>query len=175
MKKILVTGGCGYIGSHTAIDLLENGYDVISIDDNSRSGTYLLDGIEKITGKRIKNYKVDLKNFDETLAVFQENNDIEGIIHFAAYKAVGESVAEPLSYYENNLFSLVNILKCVKEFSIPNFVFSSSCTVYGNPDVIPVTETSPVKKQSLLTGQPSKWVKLLLKILPKYSPAMRYF
>ena len=92
MKKILVTGGCGYIGAHTVVDLLENGYEVISIDDNSRSSTYLLDGIEKITGTRIKNYKVDLKNFDETLAVFQENEDITGIIHFAAYKAVGESV-----------------------------------------------------------------------------------
>lgn len=146
MKKILVTGGCGYIGSHTVVDLLENGYEVISIDDNSRSNDYLINGIERITGKRIKNYKVDLKNFDETLAVFQENEDINGIIHFAAYKAVGESVAEPLLYYENNLFSLVNILKCVKEFNIQNFVFSSSCTVYGNPDAIPVIETSPTKK-----------------------------
>ncbi len=146
MKKILVTGGCGYIGAHTVVDLLENGYEVISIDDNSRSGTYLIEGIEKITGVRIKNYNVDLKNFDETRAVFEENGDLEGIIHFAAYKAVGESVAEPLMYYENNLFSLVNILKCVKEFAIPNFVFSSSCTVYGNPDIIPVTESSPVKK-----------------------------
>ncbi|MGN6214646.1 UDP-glucose 4-epimerase GalE [Parafilimonas sp.] len=146
MKKILVTGGCGYIGAHTVVDLLENGYEVISIDDNSRSGTYLLDGIEKITGRNIKNYNVDLKNFDETRAVFQENEDIQGIIHFAAYKAVGESVAEPLMYYENNLFSLVNILKCAKEFNIPNFVFSSSCTVYGNPDKIPVTESSPTKK-----------------------------
>src|SRR5690348_17143658 len=146
MKKILVTGGCGYIGSHTVVDLIENGYDVISIDDNSRSTTYLLDGIEKITGKKIKNYKVDLKNFDETLAVFQENEDILGIIHFAAYKAVGESVEKPLDYFENNLFSLINLLKCTKEFSIPNFVFSSSCTVYGNPDVIPVTEESAIKK-----------------------------
>jgi UDP-glucose 4-epimerase len=146
MQKILVTGGCGYIGSHTVVDLIENGYEVVSIDDNSRSTTYLLDGIERLTGKKLKNYKVDLKNFDETLAVFQENEDITGIIHFAAYKAVGESVEEPLMYYENNLYSLVNLLKCVKEFNIPNFVFSSSCTVYGNPDSIPVTEQSPVKK-----------------------------
>lgn len=145
MKKILVTGGCGFIGAHTVVDLIENGYEVISIDDNSRSSDYLLEGIEKITGKRIKNYKVDLKNFDETLAVFQENEGIDGIIHFAAYKAVGESVGAPLLYYENNLFSLINVLKCVKEFNIPNFVFSSSCTVYGNPDAIPVTETSPEK------------------------------
>jgi len=146
MQKILVTGGCGYIGSHTVVDLIENGFDVISIDDNSRSTTYLIDGIEKITGKKLKNYKVDLKNFDETLAVFQENEDITGVIHFAAYKAVGESVEKPLDYFENNLFSLINLLKCVKEFSISNFVFSSSCTVYGNPDSIPVTEQSPIKK-----------------------------
>ena len=146
MKKILVTGGCGYIGSHTVVDLIENGFDVISIDDNSRSTTYLLEGIEKITQKKLKNYKVDLKNFDETLAVFQENEDIMGVIHFAAYKAVGESVEMPLDYFENNLFSLINLLKCVKEFNIQNFVFSSSCTVYGNPDKIPVTEESPIKK-----------------------------
>ena len=146
MAKILVTGGCGFIGSHTIVDLLENGFSVISIDDNSRSTSYAVTGIEKITGKKIKNYKVDLKNFDETRAVFQENEDITGIIHFAAYKAVGESVAEPLRYYENNLFGLINLLKCVEEFDIPYFVFSSSCTVYGNPDTIPVTELSPTKK-----------------------------
>lgn len=146
MSKILVTGGCGFIGSHTVVDLIENGFDVISIDDNSRSTTYLLDGIEKITGKKLKNYKVDLKNFDETLAVFQENPDIAGVIHFAAYKAVGESVEKPLDYFENNMFSLINLLKCVKEFKIDNFVFSSSCTVYGNPDSIPVTEKTPTKK-----------------------------
>ncbi len=146
MEKILVTGGCGYIGSHTIVDLMENGFDVISIDDNSRSTPYLLDGIEKITGKKVKNYKVDLKNFDETRAVFQENEDITGIIHFAAYKAVGESVEQPLEYFENNLSSLINLLKCVQEFQTPNFVFSSSCTVYGNPDTIPVTEKSPIKK-----------------------------
>lgn len=146
MSKILVTGGCGFIGSHTVVDLIENGFDVISIDDNSRSTTYLLNGIEKITGKKLKNYKVDLKNFDETLAVFQENPDISGVIHFAAYKAVGESVEMPLDYFENNLFSLINLLKCVKEFKVNNFVFSSSCTVYGSPDAIPVTEQTPTKK-----------------------------
>jgi len=145
MAKILVTGGCGYIGSHTIVDLIENGFDVISIDDNSRSTAFAIDGIEKITGKRIKNYTVDLKNFDDTLAVFEENKDILGIIHFAAYKAVGESVEQPLSYYENNLFSLINLLKCVKAFNVSHFVFSSSCTVYGSPDSIPVTELSPVK------------------------------
>ncbi len=146
MAKILVTGGCGYIGSHTIVDLIENGFDVISVDDNSRSTDYLLNGIYRITGKKVKNYHVDLKNFDDTLAIFQENDDIEGVIHFAAYKAVGESVEEPLMYYENNMFSLVNLLKCVREFEIPYFVFSSSCTVYGNPDEVPVTEQTPEKK-----------------------------
>ncbi len=146
MQKILVTGGCGFIGSHTVVDLIENGFEVISIDDNSRSTTYLLDGIEKITGKKLKNYKVDLKNFDETLAVFQENPDITGVIHFAAYKAVGESVEIPLDYFENNLFGLINLLKCVKEFKVQHFVFSSSCTVYGSPAVIPVTEETPTQK-----------------------------
>jgi len=145
MAKILVTGGCGYIGSHTIVDLVENGFEVISIDDNSRSTALALDGIEKITGKRVKNYTVDLKNFDDTQAVFEENKDILGIIHFAAYKAVGESVEQPLSYYENNLFSLINLLKCAKAFHVSHFVFSSSCTVYGSPDSIPVTEASPVK------------------------------
>lgn len=146
MKKILVTGGCGYIGSHTIVDLVQNGFDVISVDNNSRSNAGVLLGIEKITGKKIKNYPVDLCIFDDTHAIFQENNDIAGIIHFAAYKAVGESVEKPLLYFENNLNSLVNILKCVAEFKVPNFVFSSSCTVYGNPDEIPVTENTPQKK-----------------------------
>ncbi|HEX6916067.1 MAG TPA: UDP-glucose 4-epimerase GalE [Chitinophagaceae bacterium] len=146
MAKILVTGGCGYIGSHTIVDLIENGFEVISVDDNSRSTDYLLDGIQKITGKKIKNYHVDLKNCDDTLAIFQENPDINGVIHFAAYKAVGESVQEPLLYYENNIYSLVNLLKCVQEFRVPYFVFSSSCTVYGNPDEVPVTEDTPEKK-----------------------------
>src|SRR5688500_18849817 len=131
MATILVTGGSGYIGSHTIVDLIENGFDVISVDNNSRSNPAMLEGVEKITGKKVKNYKVDLCNFDDTFAIFQENEDIVGIIHFAAYKAVGESVEKPLMYFENNLNSLINLLKCVQEFKIPWFVFSSSCTVYG--------------------------------------------
>ena len=145
MRKILVTGGCGYIGSHTIVDLIENGYDVISVDNNSRSNDNVLKGIEQITGKKIKNYKVDLCNFDDTFAIFQENEDINGIIHFAAYKSVGESVEKPLLYFENNLTSLINLLKCVQEFQTPHFVFSSSCSVYGNPDEIPVTEKTVPK------------------------------
>ena len=146
MNKILVTGGCGYIGSHTIVDLLENGFEVISADNNSRSKDTILDGVEKITGKKIKNYKVDLCIYDDVVAIFQENPGIRGIIHFAAYKSVGESVEKPLLYFENNLNSLINILKCADEFSIPNFVFSSSCTVYGNPDRVPVTEDTLQKK-----------------------------
>ena len=145
MSKILVTGGCGYIGSHTIVDLIENGYEVISVDNNSRSSDNVLKGIEQITGKKVKNYKVDLCNFDDTFAIFQENEDINGIIHFAAYKSVGESVKKPLMYFENNLTSLINVLKCVQEFQTPNFVLSSSCSVYGNPDEIPVTEKTVPK------------------------------
>ena len=145
MKKILVTGGCGYIGAHTIVDLIEHGFDVVSADNNSRSNENILDAVKKITGKAVKNYKVDLCIYDDTFAIFQENPDIVGIIHFAAYKAVGESVEKPLLYFENNLNSLINILKCADEFAVPNFVFSSSCTVYGNPDTIPVTEETPMK------------------------------
>ena len=145
MEKILVTGGCGYIGSHTIVDLVNNGFDVVCADNNSRSNEDILEGVEKIIGKKIKNYKVDLCIYDDTYAIFQENPDIKGIIHFAAYKAVGESVEKPLLYFENNLNSLINILKCAEEFSVPHFVFSSSCTVYGNPDSMIVTEETPQK------------------------------
>ncbi|HEX3023880.1 MAG TPA: UDP-glucose 4-epimerase GalE [Chitinophagaceae bacterium] len=179
MKKILVTGGCGYIGSHTIVDLIENGFEVISIDDNSRSTNYGLHGIEKITGKKVKNYKVDLKNFDETQAVFQENTDIIGVIHFAAYKAVGESVQQPLMYFENNLFSLINLLRCVKEFNVPHFVFSSSCTVYGNPDAIPVTESSPIKKAESPYGATKQMGEVMLQDFSKTENVstilLRYF
>ncbi len=142
MKKILVTGGCGYIGSHTIVDLIQNGFEVISADDNSRSKPNTLDGVEKITGVKVKNYTVNLCIFDDTHAIFVENPDIDGIIHFAAYKSVGESVEKPLMYFENNMNSLINILRCAAEFNIPHFVFSSSCTVYGNPTESPVTETT---------------------------------
>jgi UDP-glucose 4-epimerase len=145
MKKILVTGGSGYIGSHTLVDLIENGFEVISADNNSRSTPSMLLGVEKITGKKIKNYKVDLCNYDETRAIFEENIDIIGVIHFAAFKAVGESVEKPMLYFQNNLSSLINVVRCIEEFKTPYFVFSSSCTVYGNPDAIPVTEETPRK------------------------------
>lgn len=142
--KVLVTGGCGYIGAHTIVDLINNGFDVVSVDSNIRSSTQLLDGIEKITGKKVRNYKVDLCNLEDTNAVFHENRDIVGVIHFAALKAVGESVTEPLMYFQNNLTSLINVLKCVKEYNVPNLVFSSSCSVYGNTKELPVVETTPI-------------------------------
>jgi UDP-glucose 4-epimerase len=145
MKKILVTGGCGYIGVHTIVDLIENGFEVISVDNNSRSNISILQGAEKITGKKIINYTIDLCDFEKTISLFHEQKDIFGIIHFAAYKAVGESVENPLMYFDNNITSLINILKCVEQFKVPHFVFSSSCTVYGNPDAVPVTEETPLK------------------------------
>jgi UDP-glucose 4-epimerase len=145
MKKILVTGGCGYIGVHTIVDLIQNGFEVISVDNNSRSNEDILINAAAITGKKIKNYAVDLCDLESTENIFKEHRDILGIIHFAAFKAVGESVDQPLLYYQNNLTSLVNILKCAEAFNVPHFVFSSSCTVYGNPDSIPVTEATPQK------------------------------
>ncbi len=146
MNKILVTGGCGYIGGHTIVDLIENGFEVISADDLSRGSAKMLQGIEKIVGKQIKNYKVDLCNLDDTEAIFLENPDIIGIIHFAAFKAVGESVEHPLMYFRNNFNSLINILHCAEEFDVNNFVFSSSCSVYGNPAELPVIETMPFQE-----------------------------
>ncbi len=145
MPTILVTGGCGYIGSHTIVDLVENGYDVISVDNNSRSGTRLLEGVKKIIGRDITNYTVDLCDFEATRKIFRQHK-IDGIIHFAAFKSVEESVQAPLLYFQNNLISQINILRCTEEFNVSCFVFSSSCSVYGNADVIPVTEETPLKK-----------------------------
>jgi UDP-glucose 4-epimerase len=122
MQTILVTGGCGYIGAHTIVDLIENGFNVISVDNLSNATDKSLIGIEKITGKTVKNYQVDLTDALKTENIFKENPSIIGIIHFAAYKAVGESVEKPLAYYENNLFGLINLLKCVEAFKVPHFV-----------------------------------------------------
>jgi UDP-glucose 4-epimerase len=180
MAKILVTGGCGYIGSHTIVDLMENGYEVISVDDNSRSTASVLKGVEKITGKPVKNYKVDLCNYDDTYAIFQENEDIKGIIHFAAFKAVGESVEKPLMYFENNLTSLINLLKCVQDFNTPWFVFSSSCTVYGEPDNSIVTEETAPKPAASPYGYTKQMGEQILGEFQKAHPAtqtilLRYF
>lgn len=146
MNKILVTGGCGYIGSHTIVDLVRNGYEVISIDNLSRGFQQTINGVAAILGKPVKNYMVDLCHLEDVRAVFEENQDIVGIIHFAAYKSVNESVSKPLEYFRNNLTSLLNILQCAKEFDVENFVFSSSCSVYGNADTLPVTEQEPMKE-----------------------------
>ncbi len=142
----MVTGGCGYIGSHTLVDLINNGFELISVDNNSRSDESILDGVEKITGTRVLNYKVDLTDLEATLALFADNTDIEGVIHFAAFKSVPESVKEPLLYFMNNMNSLMNILGCSEEFGVKHFVFSSSCSVYGNLKELPVTENSPLKE-----------------------------
>ena len=145
MQTILVTGGCGYIGAHTLVDLMENGFDVISADNLSRASESSLLGVEKITGKKIKNYSYDLTDKNETELIFKENPNITGIIHFAAYKAVGESVEKPLDYYDNNIGSLVTLLQMAVQYKVKHFIFSSSCTVYGNPDSIPVTENTPLQ------------------------------
>ena len=144
--KILVTGGTGYIGSHTVVELQQKGFDVIIVDNLSNSNINVLSSIEKITGIKPEFEEFDLIDRDKTADFFKRHNDIRGIIHFAAYKAVGESVEKPLMYYRNNLFSLVNILQGMKDNNIENFVFSSSCTVYGQPEELPVTEDAPVQK-----------------------------
>ncbi|MBC35808.1 MAG: UDP-glucose 4-epimerase GalE [Bacteroidetes bacterium] len=144
--KILVTGGTGYIGSHTVVELQAKGHEVIIIDNLSNSNINVLDAIEKISGIKPEFENFDLADMAKTEDFFQRNNDIDGIIHFAAFKAVGESVDNPLMYYRNNLYSLVNILQGMKDNSIPNLVFSSSCTVYGQPEELPVNEEAPVQK-----------------------------
>lgn len=144
MATILVTGGCGYIGSHTIVDLIDHGFDVISIDNFARSTPRLLAGIEKITGKKVMNYPVDLCNPAALQAVLRAHPEIEGIIHFAAFKTVPESVEKPLLYFHNNLLSLINLLDYIQTYQVPYFVFSSSCSVYGNTDQLPVVEETPL-------------------------------
>lgn len=144
MKKILVTGGAGYIGSHTIVDMVNNGYDVISVDNFSNAKPQALTGIQQIIGKPIKNYDIDLCDLEATRKVFAEHPDLKGVIHFAAFALVGESVEHPIRYYRNNLYSLLNVLDAMQEFNVSNLIFSSSCSVYGNPDQLPVTEATPM-------------------------------
>lgn len=145
--KILITGGAGYIGSHTIIEILENtNWEVLSIDNYSSSSEKSYQRIERITGKKINYYNIDLTDLSLTEKVFEENKGIAGIIHFAAFKSVPESVENPLLYYHNNLNSLINILKCQEKYGVPNLIFSSSCSVYGNLDELPVTENTPLNK-----------------------------
>ena len=142
MGKIAVTGACGYIGSHTLVDLIENGFEVISIDNNSRSEVGALKGVQKITGIEVPHYCVDLCDFLATKSIF-EKEDIDGIIHFAAYKLVSESVSNAIAYYKNNLQSLLNVLQLAESHKVSSFIFSSSCSVYGNVEELPVTEQTP--------------------------------
>ena len=143
---MIVTGGMGYIGSHTIVDLIQKGFEVVSIDNLSRANPHCIEGIKQITGVTVKNYQVDLCDSGKTRDVISENRDAVGIIHFGAYKDVLESVNEPLVYYHNNISSTVNVLKCAEEFKIKHFIFSSSCTVYGNIETLPVSEETPFGK-----------------------------
>ncbi len=147
-KQVLVTGGTGYIGSHTAVELIGDGFEVIIADNLSNSRIEVLDGIEQITGVRPLFEKFDLCDNNKVIQLFKKYPDLEAIIHFAALKAVGESVEMPLDYYYNNIVSLINLLKAMGNYNIPSIVFSSSCTVYGQPEKLPVTEDAPIKKAS---------------------------
>lgn len=144
-EKILVTGGTGYIGSHTTVELQNAGYDVVIIDNLSNSGKEVIDGIEAITGKRPVFVEGDCTDLSTLRRVFDDNPGIKGIINFAASKAVGESVEKPLLYYRNNLSTLINLLQLMPEYGVRGIVFSSSCTVYGEPDQNPIDETAPIK------------------------------
>lgn len=145
MEKILVTGGLGYIGSHTVVALQEAGFDVVIIDDLSNSELFVLDRISEITGTKPDFHQMDLKD-EKLVKKFFSENKIDGVIHFAAHKAVGESVEKPLMYFRNNLLSLINLLEAMKENEVDNFIFSSSCTVYGQADKMPIDENAPIKK-----------------------------
>lgn len=147
-RRILVTGGTGFIGSHTTVELQQAGYDVVIVDNLSNSKADVVDGIEQITGIRPEFEKVDCCDLENLEKVFQKYPGVEGIIHFAASKAVGESVEKPLKYYENNILSLINLLKLMPKYNVKGIIFSSSCTVYGQPDPkdLPVTEQAPIKK-----------------------------
>jgi UDP-glucose 4-epimerase len=144
-KKIVVTGGTGYIGSHTAVELIEDGFEVILIDNLYNSEAEVADRIGKITGTKPRLEVFDICDREKLNDFFQKNKDVSAIIHFAAYKAVGESVSKPLEYYRNNLVSLINILEGMNDYAVPAIVFSSSCTVYGQPEKLPVTEDAPIQ------------------------------
>ena len=178
-KKILVTGGTGYIGSHTVVELFNAGYEPIIVDNFSNSSPKILDQIEAIIGVRPELVEVDLCDEKLTADIVNRYPDISGVIHFAAYKAVGESVEQPLKYYHNNFFSLINLLSAFRDKPV-NFVFSSSCTVYGEPDKLPVTEEAPVKKAESPYGNTKQIAEEILSEVAAVSPtlkvtALRYF
>ncbi|MFP3596773.1 UDP-glucose 4-epimerase GalE [Chryseobacterium sp. SIMBA_029] len=175
---ILVTGGLGYIGSHTVVELLNNGFEVVIVDDLSNSEKFILKNIEEITGKKPAFYPFDLKRRELLTQVFDAYS-IEGCINFAAYKAVGESQLKPVDYYENNLFSLINILQEFKERSISNLIFSSSCTVYGQAEVMPINENTPLKLPESVYGKTKQMGEEILmdfaKAYNKKITLLRYF
>jgi len=181
MKKlILVAGGTGYIGSHTVVELQEKGFDVVIADNLSNSNIEVVDAIAKITGIRPLFEKIDLSNKEQTDNLFKKHSAIEAVIHFAAFKAVGESVEKPLEYYYNNLNSLMNILDNMKRHNINNLVFSSSCTVYGQPDKLPVTETTERKPAESPYGNTKAISEDIIRDFCKAHPqknciALRYF
>ena len=180
MKKrsILVTGGLGYIGSHTCVELIKSGYEVSIIDNLVNSERFILDRIEKISGEKINFYEIDIKDLDETRSCFK-NKNFDLVIHFAALKSVNESVKFPDRYYRNNIGSLENILKCIESEDVGGLVFSSSCTVYGQPDILPVTETSPIKKAESPYAETKQICEKIIKefatINTKPSISLRYF
>ena len=180
MNKILVTGGLGFIGSHTVVELQNKGYNVVIIDDLSNSSIKVLNGITNITGKTPIFEKFDLKEKKMVEAFFAKHNDIKGVIHFAASKAVGESVQDPLLYYENNVSTLVYILKELKKLPSVQFIFSSSCTVYGQADKLPISETAPVKQAESPYGNTKQIGEEIIRDTCKVSQnikaiALRYF
>ena len=177
--KILVTGGSGYIGSHTVVELQQQGFEVVIIDNLSNSQASVLDAIEKITGIRPHFEQFDLIDREKTNDFFSRHADLQGVIHFAAFKAVGESVEKPLVYYRNNLVSLINILEAMAANNVKNLVFSSSCTVYGQPDELPVSEQAPIKKAESPYGNTKQIseeiIQDTLKSTPLHAIALRYF
>ena len=179
MSVILVTGGTGYIGSHTVVELHNAGYEAVLIDDLSNSNIKILDRLEKIIGYRPPFYQFDLCDEQKVFEFVKNHANISGVIHFAAFKAVGESVLNPLKYYRNNFFSLINLLNAYKEKGV-NFVFSSSCTVYGQPDTLPVTEATPVKKAESPYGNTKQISEEILTEICAVTPSLnvislRYF
>jgi len=177
--KILVTGGTGYIGSHTVVELQNKGFEVVIVDNLSNSKREVVENIEKITGKKPLLEVFDLVDKEKTTDFFKRHNDIKGVIHFAASKAVGESVEKPLMYYRNNLVSLMNVMECMIENGVKNLVFSSSCTVYGQPDELPVSESAPIKKAESPYGNTKQIAEEILidtvNVAPLKSIALRYF
>jgi UDP-glucose 4-epimerase len=179
MARVLVTGGCGYIGGHTLVELIAAGHEPVSIDDNSRSSESILDGVERVTGKRVRNCKVDLRSASLTKAVFSEYRDAIAVIHFAAYKTVPESVARPLLYYDNNINTLLNVLQSADECGIPGFIFSSSCAVYGGSKELPVTEDTPFGEAECPYARTKQMGEHIIRDFSKASKAsfvsLRYF